>query len=86
MYSERQQWQHSTLWFSSQSLDYFISSELKGVITRSMLDALSKLCSPFLEGGNSAFIAAIVSGLFHKPNIGHSNNYSPNRNKMGSNY
>ena len=60
---------------------------IKGVMTWSMVDALSELCSPFLKGGNSAFIAAIASGLFvHKPNIGHSDNYGPNRNKMGSNY
>ena len=37
-----------------------------------MVDALSELCFPFLKGGNSAFIAAIASGLFHKTNIGHS--------------
>jgi len=37
---------------------------IKGVMTRSMVDALSGLCSPFLKGGNSAFIAAIASGLF----------------------
>ena len=55
-------------------------------MTRSMVDALSELCSPFLKGANSAFIAAIASGLFHKPNMGHSNNYGPNGNKMGSNY
>ena len=29
-----------------------------------MVDALSELCAPFLKGGNSGFIAAIVSGLF----------------------
>jgi len=57
----------------------------KGVMTQSMVDPLSELCSPFLKGGNSAFIAAITSGLFHKTNIGHSNDYGPNRNKMGSN-
>jgi len=38
----------------------------KGVMSRSSVDALSELCSPFLKGGNSAFIAAIVSGLFPK--------------------
>jgi len=34
-------------------------SLLKGVTTRSMVDALSELDSPFLKGGNSAFIAVI---------------------------
>jgi len=56
----------------------------------SSIDALSELCSPFLKGGNSTFIAAIASSLFPKKmNIGHSNNYGlngPNRKKMGSNY
>jgi len=28
-----------------------------------MVDGLSELCSPFLKGGNAAFIAAIVIGL-----------------------
>jgi len=32
-------------------------------MTQSMVDALSELCSSFLKGGNSASIAAIVSGL-----------------------
>ena len=36
---------------------------LKGVMTQSMVDELSELCSPFLKGGKSAFIAAIASGL-----------------------
>jgi len=36
----------------------------KGVMTRSIVDGLSELCSPFLKGGNSTFIAAIASGLF----------------------
>jgi len=35
-----------------------------GVMTRSMVDALSELCSSFLKGGNSTFSAAIASGLF----------------------
>ena len=39
---------------------------LKGVMIRSMVDALSGLCSPLLKGGNSAFIAAIASGHFPK--------------------
>jgi len=30
----------------------------------SMVDALSELCSPFVKGDNSVFIAAIVNGLF----------------------
>jgi len=38
--------------------------ELKGVMTRLIVDALSELCSPFLKGGDSAFIAAIASGFF----------------------
>jgi len=37
---------------------------IKGVKTRSMVDALFELCSPFLKGGNSVFIAAIARGLF----------------------
>jgi len=36
----------------------------KGVMTGSMVDAVSELCFPFLKGGNSAFIAAIGIGLF----------------------
>jgi len=36
---------------------------IKGVMTRSIVDTLSELCSPFLKGGNSAFITAIASGL-----------------------
>jgi len=37
---------------------------IKGVMTRSTVDAVLELCSPFLKGGNSEFIAAIASGLF----------------------
>jgi len=59
-------------------------------MSRSRVEALSELCSSFLKGGNSAFIAAIASDLFpKKENISHSNNYDtngPNINKMGSNY
>jgi len=33
-------------------------------MSRSSVDALLELCSPFLNGGNSAFIVAIASGLF----------------------
>jgi len=33
-------------------------------MTRPMVDALPEFCSPFLKGGNPAFIAAIASGLF----------------------
>ena len=36
----------------------------KGVMTRSLVEALLELCSPFLKGGNFVFIAAIASGLF----------------------
>jgi len=50
----------------------------KGVMLWSRVDALLKLCSPFLKGGNSALIAAIASGFFHKVIIAHSNNYGPN--------
>ena len=39
---------------------------LKGVMTRSMVDALSGLCFSFLKGGSSAFIAAIASDVFPK--------------------
>jgi len=31
-------------------------------MTRSMVDALAELCSPFLKGDNSTFIAAIGGG------------------------
>jgi len=68
-----------------------LSRDVKWVKPRSKVDALSKLCFPFLEGFNFAFIATIASGFFpkKKANIGHSNNYGPNgpnRNKMGSDY
>jgi len=62
---------------------------VNGVMSQSNVNVLSKLCSPFLKVGNSAIIPAIASGLFKKPNIGLSNNYSPNgpnRKKIGSNY
>ena len=42
----------------------FLCNKLKGVMTRSMVNAFSELCSPFFKGGNSAFITAIASGLF----------------------
>jgi len=61
----------------------------KEAMTQSMVDALSELCSSFLKGGSSAFIAVIAGGLLPQKNIGHSNNYGPNgpnRYKMGSNY
>jgi len=32
-------------------------------MARSMVDALSEMCSLFLKGGNSTFIAAIANGL-----------------------
>jgi len=35
-------------------------------MTRSMVDALSELYSPFLKGGNSAFIAAMEWYFFTK--------------------
>jgi len=41
-----------------------LGSRFKEVMTRSIQDALSELCFPFLKEGNSAFIAAIVSGPF----------------------
>jgi len=47
-------------WTHAQVLEPLI----KGIMTRLMVDALSELCSPFLKGGNSAFIAGIASGLF----------------------
>jgi len=42
----------------------FLCNKLKGVMTLSIVDTLSELCSPFLKGGNSAFIAVIASNLF----------------------
>jgi len=36
---------------------------IKGVMTRSMVEFFG-VVFPILEGGNSTFIAAIVSGLF----------------------
>jgi len=33
-------------------------------MAQSIVGVLSELCSPFLKGGNSVFIAAIASGLF----------------------
>jgi len=41
-----------------------VVESFEGVMTRSIVDALSELCSPFLKGGNSTFIAAIASRLF----------------------
>ena len=80
-------WLYSTASITPHA-NHRVCSMVKGVVTRSTVDALSELFSPFLKGGNSAF-SAIASGLLRKPNIGHSNNYGsngPNRNKMGSNY
>jgi len=37
------------------------TTRFKGVMTWSIVGALSELCSPFLKGGNFAFIAAIAS-------------------------
>jgi len=45
-------------------VDWTCMFELKGVMTWSIVDVLSELCSPFLKGGNSAFITVIASGLF----------------------
>jgi len=47
------------------SLD-LTQSLIKGVMSPSRVGALSELCSPFLKGGNSAFIVAIASGSFPK--------------------
>ena len=44
----------------------FATRAFKGVMSRSSVDALSKLCFPFLKGGNSAFIATVASSLFPK--------------------
>jgi len=41
-------------------------------MSRSGVDTLSQLCPLFLKGDDSAFIAAIASGLLPKTNIGHS--------------
>jgi len=38
-------------------------------MTGSMVEALSELCSLFLKGGNSAFIAAISEWSFSTPRI-----------------
>ena len=43
-----------------------VADQTKGVMTGSMVDALSELYFPFLKRGNSAFIAAIASGPFPK--------------------
>ena len=50
--------------FTNDKHPLFSRLTFKGVMTRSMVDALSESCSPFLKGGSSAFIAAIASGLF----------------------
>ena len=54
--------------FASQSRDFIcqIFEISKEVMPQSMIDTLSELCSPFLKGGNSVFIAARVSGPFPK--------------------
>jgi len=57
----------------------------RGGISRSRVDTLSELCSPFLKGGNSAIIVAIANSLI-KTSISHSDNYGPKRKKIGSNY
>jgi len=43
-----------------------VLKQLEGVTTRSMVDVLSGLYSPFLKGDNSAFFAAIAIGLFQQ--------------------
>ena len=53
-------WPHSInfpVWFT-------VCGVVRGVMTRSMVDTLSELCSPVLKVGSSAFIAAIASSLF----------------------
>ena len=40
--------------------DGWFEQKFKIVISRSMLDACSELCSPFLKGGNSAFTATYI--------------------------
>ena len=42
------------------------STVLNGVMSWSRVGALFELCSPFLKGGNSAFIAVIASSLISK--------------------
>ena len=46
-------------------------------MTRSMINALSELYSPFLKGGDSVFIAAIASGLFPQNEYRSLENYGP---------
>jgi len=43
-----------------------------------MVGKFSGLCSPVLKGGNSVFIAVIVSVTLYKTNMSGSNNYGPN--------
>jgi len=54
-------------------------------MTRSMVDTFGGVFS-FIKGGNSAFIAAIASGLFPQTGYRSLGPNDPNRNKMGSNY
>jgi len=57
-------------------------------MSRSKVETLLELCAPFLKESNSAFIAAIASGLFPKKeyrSLEYGSN-DPNRKKMGSNY
>jgi len=42
---------------------------IKGVMSRSNVDTLSELWSPFIKGGNSAFIPATASGLLKKKRL-----------------
>jgi len=59
---------------------------VKGVMTRSMVDALLELCSHSQREATPHSLQRLRVVFFHKTNIGHSNNYGRNRNKMGSNY
>jgi len=55
-------------------------------MTRLMGDAFSELCSRSQREATPHSLQRQRAVFFHKPNIGHSNNYDPNRNKIGSNY
>ena len=52
--------------------------EIEEAMSRLSVGTVWELCSPFLKGGNSAFITAIASDLFQKTNLAHSNHYGPN--------
>jgi len=61
-------------------------TKVKGVMSRSIVDALSELCCPFVKGCNSAFIAAIANGLVPKNEYRSFGLNGPNRKQMGFNY